>query len=78
MVNYTNIDGVTVSEWSPESEANEPDSEWVGEIDGMYFDNGSLVIIIAHPDGDTVTDIQIPVKAKRSWNGFVESLPQWE
>lgn len=77
MANYSNVDGVRVQEWGPDSEPGEPNKEWTGEIEEMYFDHGSLTITITNPNDETLTDVRVPVKAKDSWNEFVDSLPQW-
>jgi len=78
--NYSRVDGVDVSKWGPESEADEPIEEFTGEIEEFYFEEsrGRLILTVVHPDGETVTNIQIPVSARNSWNSFVDSLPTWD
>jgi len=76
--NYSNVDGVELTTWGPESDPENPEREINGKIEEMYFDYGNLYVNVTHEDGETVTTLEIPIKARVSWNGFVESLPTWD
>lgn len=78
--NYSSVDGVKVSKWGPESEPENPLEKFEGEVEEFYFEEsrGRLILTVVHPDGETVTNLMIPVTARNSWNSFVDSLPTWD
>ena len=78
MSNYENVDGATVAVWDQTSDDIEPESEATAHIEEMYFQYGDLVVTLTVPDEDRFYDVKIPVKAKDSWNEFVESMPTWD
>lgn len=75
--NYNRVDGVTVQRW--EEDGDEPEEEYRNAtVEELYFwpNSGELDLTITK-DGTTFS-ITIPVKASKSWNSFVASLPTWD
>lgn len=76
MVNYERIWGVGYSRFVDDQD--EPATEQHdAKIQEMYCENtGNIVIRIETDDG--FISLDIPITARDSWNGFVESLPKWD
>ena len=77
MSNYDRIEGATLSVWEQDSDDMEPLTDNTVTIEEMYFAYGDIVMTFSDDERGEFFDLQIPVKAKESWNEFVKSLPIW-
>jgi hypothetical protein len=73
--NYERIGGVRYSVWS--ENGDEPEhKEGDARVEELYFEHtGNLVVRLETEQG--LVSMSIPIKAKDSWNEFVDSLPKW-
>jgi hypothetical protein len=77
--NYERVTGAELAYWDGENDVAEPDNVINAKVEEMYEDNGTIVIRFEDRDDNSdFYDLTIPVKAKDSWNEFVDSLPKWE
>lgn len=74
--NYERVKGGSMAIW--EDESTESAADGPVEIEEMYVDNGDLVIRFEFAHDGHFYDLQIPIKAKQSWNEFVGDLPTWD
>ena len=64
----------------PEDEDMEPVMaiDAMGTLDELYYESYSGNLCVTAQIEDEYVSLEIPVKADKDWNEFVESLPKWE
>lgn len=75
MSNYERVSGVSYSRYV-DDEQDPVTNQHDAKVEEMYFHDGKVVIRATTDDGHI--GIGIPILPREDWDGFVDSLPQWD